>query len=552
MKYRMLILLLSVLGWSSCDILDEYPQSGPSNENFFSNEAELTLAVNGVYSTFYWLSNQDVQYQLFLDGATDLVYIRGTYANMNVIQAGQANGQTAVFASVWEHFYRKIALSNNLLEKMPAARANVSETFYNRIEAQARFLRAYNYMYLVFLFGDVPYVDRIIDWEDYKVPKNKASEIIGHIYDDLEFAYRNLPESWGESDKGRITSGVAMGLKARVALYAGDYAEAARCAKIVMDSKAYEIDDSYGELFTHAGENSKEVMLAVQYLTNVQINANAKYIGTRLSNGYSVIVPTQTLVDTYQCTDGKHIDESVRFNARTPYENRDPRLDMSILRPGGWHNGYLFNPDPDATTTSAIIDGKETTVGNTDATNQYATPTGYVSRKYFDEADLPDYISKSELHFILLRYAEVLLTYAEAKIEQNEIDQSVIDAINGVRRRPGVLMPAAELSMSQDALRKQVRYERTVEFAMEGLRLFDIRRWKTAEYILPGKLLGKRETGRWNDIATPTFNAYGKPVYADESIFRSLGNLTFDRNSGYLWPIPQTEIDKNPLLGETL
>lgn len=551
MKYR-IIALLSVLLCASCNILDEFPQTGPSNETFFSNEAELKLAINGAYSTFYWLSNQDVQYQLFLDGATEMVYIRGTYANMNIIQAGEANAQTNVFSTVWSHFYGKIALCNNILEKMPAARENVTETFYTQIEAQARFLRAYNYMYLAFLFGDVPYVDYMVDWQDFYIPKNKASEIVAHIYEDLDFAWKNLPAVWPESDYGRVTSGAAMGLKARIALWSGDYTLAAECAQKVMNSGVYSIHNSYPELFMHVGERSPEVMLAVQYLTNVQTNENPHYIGTRLSGGYSVIVPTQTLIDTYQCTDGKNISESPLFKVASPYENRDPRLDYSIIRPGGWHNGYKFEINPDSTMTSAIINGQLTRVGNTEVTNAYGTFTGYVGRKYFDEADLPEYIQKSELHFILLRYAEVLLTYAEAKIELNQIDQTVIDAINAVRQRPGVGMPAASLTMTQAELRDMVRYERAIEFAMEGLRLFDIRRWRTAEHVLPGKLLGKRAGGHWGDLVVPSFNEYGKPVYPDESIFNSLGTLTFNPETGYLWPIPQTEIDKNPLLGEKL
>jgi hypothetical protein len=111
-------------------------------------------------------------------------------------------------------------------------------------------------------------------------------------------------------------------------------------------------------------------------------------------------------------------------------------------------------------------------------------------------------------------------------------------------------MPAVRLDMSQEELRDIVRYERTVEFAMEGLRLFDIRRWKIAEHVLPGKLLGKRTKDHWYDPVVPSFNEYGKPVYPDESIFNSLGSLTFDPKNGYLWPIPQSEIDKNPLLAE--
>lgn len=127
-------------------------------------------------------------------------------------------------------------------------------------------------------------------------------------------------------------------------------------------------------------------MLAARYLTGVKINANPKYIGTRLSNGYSVIVPTQTLVDTYRCTDGKRIDQSSLYNPKSPYQNRDPRLDYSIICPGGWHNNFKFEIHPDSTKTSAIINGKLTRIGNTEVTNAYGSFTGYVGRKYFDEA----------------------------------------------------------------------------------------------------------------------------------------------------------------------
>ena len=120
---------------------------------------------------------------------------------------------------------------------------------------------------------------------------------------------------------------------------------------------------TYADLFAHTGEGSPEVMLAARYLTGVKINANPKYIGTRLSNGYSVIVPTQTLIDTYRCTDGKRIDQSSLYNPKSPYQNRDPRLDYSIIRPGSWHNNFKFEIHPDSTKTSAIINGKLTRIG---------------------------------------------------------------------------------------------------------------------------------------------------------------------------------------------
>jgi hypothetical protein len=155
-----------------------------------------------------------------------------------------------------------------------------------------------------------------------------------------------------------------------------------------------------------------------------------------------------------------------------------------------------------------------------------ATSTGYQFIKYVDLADRDDR-GNSGIHFILIRYADVLLMYAEAKIELNEIDASVYDAINQVRTRAG--MPAvAPGSMSQAELRELLRYERRVEFAMEGHRIFDIRRWKIAEVVMPGQHFGidYMEGGQLQTIP------------AD--------NRVFNPARDYLWPIPATEIELNP------
>lgn len=552
MKKNIFIVLSTlVLGLTSCsdEILDRQPLSGPASSKFFSSKDELTLAINGAYTSLYWMSDQDVSYQLYLEGATDLAYIRGSYANMNVIQAGESNAQTGVFASVWDNFYEKIARCNNILDNMYRAKDRVSDTFYNQIKAQALFLRAYSYHYLVFLYGDVPYITHMEAYNS-KPSKTSAAKIIEHLYADLDTAYAYLPENWGTEDCGRVTKGCAMGLKARIALYNKDYDIAQKSAYEVIKSKVYSISPSYKTLFFKSGSNSLEAMLFMPFLNTVQTNANPKYIGTRSAGCYSIIVPTQTLVDMYQCKDGKRIDQSPLYDPAKPFDNRDPRLDYTIIHPGSWYTGYRFETHPDSTKTSAYINGVLTRVANLEVTNAYATFTGYVGKKYFDEADVPDYISQSELSFMLMRYAEVLLTYAEAKVELGSIDQSVIDAINQVRQRADVNMPAASLSLSQEEMRNLVHYERTIEFAMEGLRLFDIRRWKIAEYVLPGNLLGRRVKAHWNDNVVPAFNQYGKPAYPDESIFNKIGYLNFYPSKNYLWPIPQSEIDLNPKLAE--
>lgn len=551
MKFRFTLILLLVATLFSCqkDFLDKYPLDSPSSSTFFSNETELTLTINSAYRSLYWLSSNDVPYQLFIEGSTDLVWIRGDYANMQVIQSGQQTTETNVFNSIWADFYGNIARCNNILDNMYRAKDNVTEEFYNRIEAQAKFLRAYSYGYLINLYGDVPFVTHMMTLEEAQMARTPKAEIIDQLFKDLDFAAINLPKTWTGADEGKITRGAALGLKARIALYAERYDVAAKAAKDAIDLGVYNIYPNYGNLFKHIGENSDESVLYIPYLLGLKTSQTPRYLGTRSAPGYSVIVPTQTLVDMYECTDGKRIDKSSVYDPVNPFENRDPRLEQSILYPGQWYNGYLFQTYPDAKTTQRNLNGVISTVNNLEVTNAYATFTGYIWKKYFDEADLPDNVTRSELNFMLMRYAEILLTYAESKIELGQIDQTVIDAINKVRQRPSVNMPPALLSMSSTDLKSLVRYERTIELAGEGFRLFDIRRWQIAEDVLPGNVLGRRNKVHWFDAVVPTFNAAGKPIYEDETlIYQTISFNLFDPAKHYLWPIPQQEMDLNKKL----
>jgi hypothetical protein len=161
----------------------------------------------------------------------------------------------------------------------------------------------------------------------------------------------------------------------------------------------------------------------------------------------------------------------------------------------------------------------------------------------------PEYLTRSETAYVLIRYAEVLLTYAEAKIEANQIDQSVYDAINVVRTRAG--MPTIATGKTQAELRTIVRMERKVEFAFEGKRLYDIRRWKIAEQVLSGNLLGRIPKGIL--ASAPAIDANGTPSYATVSNMdqmRVVEVRMFDKNKNYLWPIPQIEVSVNPKLGQ--
>src|SRR5690606_17299831 len=183
-----------------------------------------------------------------------------------------------------------------------------------------------------------------------------------------------------------------------------------------------------------------------------------------------------------------------------------------------------------------------TRVANQDATNPYATFSVYVWKKYTDMED-PDYLNRSNTAFLLLRYGEVLLNYAEAKIEANQIDQSVYDAINAIRDRAN--MPDIDDGLSQAQLRTIVRQERKIELALEGKRLYDIRRWKIAEDVLRGNLLGRIERGLLANA--PEIDENGNPHYdnvTNRSSMRVIEVRLFNQRN-YLWPIPQIEINVN-------
>ncbi|WP_165793138.1 RagB/SusD family nutrient uptake outer membrane protein [Sphingobacterium haloxyli] len=552
-KNTIIALFSSIILFTSCnrEFLDRFPLDSPSSSTFFSNETELTLAVNSAYRSLLWLSSHEVPYIMWLDGSTDMTWTRGDYVDMLSLQSGNVTTETSVFYDTWNFYYNSIMRCNNILQHMHRAQENVSPEFYNQTEAQAKFLRAWNYSFLISLYGDVPLVTTMLELDDAYAGRAVKSDVLTLIFDDLDFAAAHLPVRWDEADNGRATRGAALTLKARIALYEEEYEIASRAAKEVMDLGEYSLYADYENLFKRAGSGSSEAILSLPFVLNFQTSQIPRYLGTRTAPGYAILVPTQTMVDTYHCIDGLRIDQSTLYEPTNPYKNRDPRLEQSILRPGEWYNNFKFETHPDSTTTLQNVGGTLNRVNNLEVTNQYATFTGYHWKKYFDETELPTQVTRSELDFMLMRYAEVLLTYAEAKIELGDIDQTVIDAINEVRGRPSVQMPLAQANASQQELRKLVRYERTVELALEGFRFFDIRRWRIAEDVLPGNMLGRRTKAHWFDEVIPTFNAVGKPAYNNErQIFQILSTNTFDPGKHYLWPVPQRELDLNPTLGQ--
>ena len=539
---KITFVVMAIITLSSCEeYLDKFPLDKPSDATFYSTESELNLAVNGVYSDLYFHPANSTQLNLLLDCVSDIGWDRDANSAFQLLARGLQNPTQKLFSDAWFQYYSTISKCNLLLANMHKAKENTSQEVFNRIEGEARFFRAYSYFFLTNLYGGVPLIvepQSDITEKPASTPKN---EIVKFILNELETSSGLLPAAYSGDDIGRITSGAALAVKARAALFESNWAVAADASKRIIDSKAYSLLPNYGSLFGYQGENSKESVLEVQYSrVNSRTHATPIALLSRMGAGYSNKVPSQSLVDSYYCTDGLPINISPLYNGADPFKNRDPRLAATVVTPGSIFAGYQFETHPDSLKCWDYNVTPAVRRNNQDATNPYATFSGYCWRKY--TAESKEYIKETEMNIMLVRYAEVLLMYAEAKNELGQMDQGAYDAFNLVRKR--VSMPVVE-NKSQTEMRKLIRQERKVELAMEGLRFFDIRRWKLVEKVMVGSLYG-RPLKDYKATYVPTFDEDGTPhydAYADK--LRNFDQRAFNPVRDYAWPVPQKELDIN-------
>ena len=552
-------LLLTVLITGACnDVLDLDSLTEPTDATFFKNEQELDLALSGVYNSVIWQGGwYELPVQVNMDnGATDIGLVRGGDIGYDELGAGSHSASTSGFQDNYSHLYRGIGRANNLLQNMGRAKDEVPEETFNAIRAQALVLRAYFYHYLIELFGDVPYTDALaITPEDALLPRMEKAVLADSLLADLQTAAGLLPDTG--PDPGRITRGVALGLHARIALYNNKFTEAAASAKAVMDMPAYSLHPNYQELFERAGETSSEIMFTMPFRDGFLTNLFPRAQGSRNRNAFSTVVPTQSMVDSYEATDGLPIDESSVYDPSKPFDNRDPRLKASIITPQSEWAGLIFESHPDSL-TYRFTNG--TSGGDNRDCRTVSWPAsfcGYLWKKYTDEEAQMINQTFSDLNFTLMRLAEMNLIYAEAKIEMGDIDASVLSAINEVRARAyGVDVMntgnyPAIMTTDQAALRAIIRRERKVELANEGFRLFDIRRWKIAEKVMPvviyGRILNEANATLVPQIDDDSFVSYtGVESQYDlntDQRFPNAQNRVFNNPRDYLLPIPRAEID---------
>jgi hypothetical protein len=564
-KINLIILAFSMVLILSCnkDYLNRFPESDPNSATYYTTADQLTLAVNAAYLNLVY-QQDGFPYQMQLEGTSDLVWQRPA-TDAQTIGLGQHTSNTTMIRTIWTQSYIGIGRCNALLENMIKAKSVTTAAQYSRIEGEAKFLRAYYYGTLISLYGDVPLVVKSMPTEESYLARTPKAEVLNAIFSDLDSAAAKLPLSYTGTDIGRATKTSALAFKSRIALYNAKWDVAAAASKAVIDLGYHALYPNYRNLFMYVGENSRESILAFDYKLTIRTNAAPQNNQARNSSGFSGLIPTRALADSYECTDGLTIDKSTLYSTADPFKNRDPRMRQTLLGDGDtWFGagGITFNMTfhPDSTTCSRYTPSFAK-IPNLEVTNAFSSYSGFIMKKYLDPQDIA-VPNQSELAFMLIRYAEVLLNYAEAKIELNQIDASVLDAINLVRARGyGVaatqttLYPAIKTT-NQTELRAIVRRERKIELAGEGLRVFDIRRWNIAEKVMNGILFGKAmNKAIYYSLPKPALDENSSPDYTSfTSLLSVVGNFKIMDNPrvfkshNLLWPIPQAELDvnKNP------
>ena len=521
------LLLLS----AACNSLDTAPVNKYTDENYWSAERAQYM-VNTAYSKMFSGSKM-FTWETISD---NLFNARSTSGSGRVIITGQANAATGIFSSEWNDAYNCIKYCHLVLDNVPDV-SGLTDAEKKDITSQARFIRAMMYLRLITFYGDVPFFTTDISAEEStSISRSPKSEVLSFVRAEIEEIIPQLTnqDNLPEALASKITQGAAVMLLARSYLYQQDtdWAAVERCCNMLMGGQYghYALCPTYKEIFQESNEHNEEVILDRTYIRSI-LTWDSMRDHIPISRDGRVIdrVPVQSLIDNYLMLSGYRIDEpGTDYDPANPYKNRDPRLTETIIYDGydwaanvndwyplmgviGIDPAHKDDPDRANCNVKDLYDPN----GNT-------SRSGYYIRKWYAPAAIANW--DSGLNVIMMRYADVLLMYAEAMNEQGKMSEAVWNAtIRPIRQRAGFTSAKAldYPSVGQAEMRTILRNERRSELAMEGLRYFDIIRWKAGSYYLKGKPMGASFAGELG------------------------GEYKFDENKNYLFAVPQSEIDMN-------
>ena len=560
-------MLLAAMTFTGCYDLETYPGDKVNEGTFYKTGDHDHQGLMGIYGMLRL--NEAYGYQFCFDHLGDIAYGYNYY----MMFLATYTDRDGTIQAHWQTFYDGIHRVNTFIRSVKGMRGIITDEQINEYVAEAKFLRAMFYFSLTDLFGGVPYYDESTnvneEFMNLKQPRSSLEEVRAHILEDLDEAIKYLPVEHAASEYGRATKGAAYALRGKVHLYDKEWQSAINDFEEIVYNKSnnygYALDDDYARVFKlYNGAKSPETVFSIQNKSGVgteygmQIQA---LMGCRGAYGscWNNTVPSTQLVDMYEFKDGRPFNWDEIFpgyNAMTPeqrkellsvemdgsgtivglreadtakilsaYTCRDPRLMATVIVPYSHYMGNIGR----TTNVDLIFALDHNLAGNANGgtIQNNAGWVSYLYRKFVTEGDQGGAIS-NRLHtpfaFPLIRFADVLLMLSEAYNEAGQLDKAVTE-FNKVRARVGMpglnSGPAWMVVSNKEQMAERIRKERAVEFAGEGLRFSDLRRWG---YEIAHKTLNNVDA----------VNIYGEPIYT---------HLFTERDM--LWPIPGVERERN-------
>lgn len=467
-------------------------------DKFWKTERDALLGLAGVLDVFQGNNLMGKKYREF-DHLTDNS-TTGQNQGWLEFETDTQTPSTGTVANTWTNLYTVISRSNEVIEKAAVIPAGaIEESARKRIIAEAGFLRAYAYHDLTAIWINVPLYTMPNGAFDTPLAATSKQQVVSFFIEELtNNIIPDLPETIPASEHGRISKGAAQALLGKYYLLSENWSMAASAFREIIDGGLYHLHPDFADLFTEAGEFSAENLFEINF-TGAALDQGESF-SVRIDTNLATTIPSthwtplKNLSDSYLCTDGKPIANSTLYGTKsplyktaTPFANRDPRLRASLY-------------------TSADVTPEGKKIWKWSNNNSFAV-------KKYTIISSQQYENGGPQNYYVIRYADVLLMYAEAQNEAVGPDASVHDAINAIRAR--VQMPQVPAALTQEEMRQYIRDERRWEFAFEHQRFFDLKRW-----------------GILGPVSAAAMPA--KKLYSEPRIF--------------YWPYPQTEMDRNAAL----
>lgn len=528
------VLLTTLISACTNDFLDKYPQDKPSPANYLTDEASAKKVVIACYNPWTRANLGNMHFKEFIilaDALTDDSDVRLNGGARIQMRNWDFQPNHEVMRDWWIYIYQSVNAANYAITQIPTLlEKGLTQDKLNPYIAEARFMRAYDYLVLTTFYGEVPLIDHpLSSFEEFSQPRASIESIYTQIISDLEFAKEKLLDN-DKAYKGTPTKATAAAFLAKAYLYKKDFVKAeaaARSAVTIAEANGYKLIDDYNSIFSIANEGNAELLFyfpfvrnSELYSTTMSVERGVRDIPAQLNHiqggeGWGYALPDRDLYDAF--------------------EQGDPRRGYTILAPGDVFG--IYNSPSSFTYTHKKYDNKGTLInyqktyktGDTVRYDYQWSPTGMNVKKLTENVGGLTNVRYGGIDIPAMRMADLYLILAEALAEQGKAE--ALTWVNKVRARASVKMPAK--TTADGSLRDIVRHERRVEFGMEGQRIFDLLRWDAVKEVFGNG--SKVKLHFYSDFITDPSNRFRNPT----------SGLAKYPTAHILFPIPQDELDQN-------